>query len=55
VKDKKRLGRLAEIIYDENARLGSHIERVLNIAKMEEGNIWDRHLDTSDALDEFIN
>ena len=38
-KDKKRLGRLAEIIYDENARLGSHIERVLNIAKMEEGNI----------------
>ena len=39
VKDKKRLGRLAEIIYDENARLGSHIERVLNIAKMEEGNI----------------
>ena len=22
---------------------------------MEQGNIWDRHLDTSDALDEFIN
>ncbi|MFN8406336.1 MAG: HAMP domain-containing sensor histidine kinase [Sphingobacteriaceae bacterium] len=38
-KDKKRLNRLVDMIYDENKRLGSHIERVLNIAKMEEGDI----------------
>lgn len=33
--DKSRVARLANIIFEENARLGSHIERVLNIARIE--------------------
>lgn len=33
--DKKRIKRLAGIIYDENMRLGNHIERVLSIARLE--------------------
>lgn len=33
--DKARVNRLAGIIYDENVRLGSHIERVLNVAKLD--------------------
>ncbi|MEJ7779105.1 MAG: HAMP domain-containing sensor histidine kinase [Daejeonella sp.] len=37
--DKKRIDRLATIIYDENVRLGSHIERVLNIAKIDKGDL----------------
>ncbi|MGI4749040.1 MAG: sensor histidine kinase [Janthinobacterium lividum] len=36
VQDKSRVSRLAGIIYDENVRLGSHIERVLNIARIEQ-------------------
>ncbi len=37
--DKARLKRLAGIIYDENVRLGSHIERVLSIARLEKGEL----------------
>lgn len=37
--DKNRVERLANIIYDENVRLGNHIERVLNIAKLEKQNL----------------
>ncbi|KLT64523.1 sensor histidine kinase KdpD [Pedobacter sp. BMA] len=37
--DKNRLKRLASIIYDENVRLGSHIERVLSIARLEKGEL----------------
>ena len=33
--DTSRLQRLAGIIYDENMRLGNHIERVLSIARLE--------------------
>ena len=33
--DKNRLKRLADIIFDENVRLGNHIERVLSIARLE--------------------
>ena len=33
--DQNRVSRLANIIYEENERLGSHIERVLNIARIE--------------------
>jgi len=33
--DRERVKRLAGVIYDENVRLGDHIERVLNIAKIE--------------------
>ncbi len=35
VPDKNRVTRLANIIFEENERLGSHIERVLNIARIE--------------------
>lgn len=35
VPDRARVNRLAGIIYDENVRLGDHIERVLNVAKLE--------------------
>ncbi len=34
-----RVKRLADIIYDENIRLGEHIERVLNIAKLDKGDL----------------
>ena len=37
--DRARVARLAGIIYDENVRLGDHIERVLNIARMENGDL----------------
>lgn len=33
--DKNRIDRLANIIYDENVRLGNHIERVLQVARIE--------------------
>lgn len=36
--DKTRVARLANVIYEENARLGSHIERVLNIARIEKND-----------------
>jgi two-component system phosphate regulon sensor histidine kinase PhoR len=35
VEDKSRIKRLAGIIYDENVRLGNHIERVLSIARLD--------------------
>ncbi len=37
--DGNRVHKLANIIYDENVRLGNHIERVLNIAKLEKENL----------------
>lgn len=40
--DKTRVNRLAGIIYDENVRLGNHIERVLSIARLEKKEL---HLD----------
>ncbi len=36
--DQARVSKLAGIIYEENARLGSHIERVLNIARIEKND-----------------
>ncbi|WP_134088978.1 sensor histidine kinase KdpD [Olivibacter sp. XZL3] len=39
VADAKRVDKLASIIYDENVRLGNHIERVLNIAKIDKGDL----------------
>jgi two-component system phosphate regulon sensor histidine kinase PhoR len=36
--DKSRVARLANIIYEENERLGSHIERVLNIARIDKND-----------------
>lgn len=38
-KDEARVQRLANIIYDENLRLGEHVERVLNMARMDKGEI----------------
>ncbi|GHE40824.1 sensor histidine kinase [Sphingobacterium griseoflavum] len=37
--DERRVNRLANIIYDENVRLGNHIERVLNIARLEKESL----------------
>lgn len=39
VEDKTRVSRFANIIYDENVRLGNHIERVLSVAKLEKKEI----------------
>lgn len=39
VEDKSRISRLANIIYDENVRLGNHIERVLSVARLERKEI----------------
>lgn len=36
--DRSRVNRLANIIYEENARLGSHIERVLNVARIDKND-----------------
>ncbi|RFZ95703.1 sensor histidine kinase [Mucilaginibacter conchicola] len=36
--DRSRVARLANVIYEENVRLGSHIERVLNIARIEKND-----------------
>src|SRR5690606_12804555 len=45
--DQSRASRLANIIYDENVRLGNHIERVLNIARLEKGNLKLDHQDVN--------
>ncbi|HEY0897305.1 MAG TPA: HAMP domain-containing sensor histidine kinase, partial [Sphingobacteriaceae bacterium] len=37
--DRQRVSRLAGIIYDENVRLGNHIERVLNIARIDRDDL----------------
>ncbi|PST85123.1 two-component sensor histidine kinase [Pedobacter yulinensis] len=37
--DRNRVNRLAGIIYDENVRLGNHIERVLSIARLEKNEL----------------
>ena len=39
VEDTSRINRLAGIIYDENVRLGNHIERVLSIARLEKNEL----------------
>jgi two-component system, OmpR family, phosphate regulon sensor histidine kinase PhoR len=38
IEDKSRVEKLANIIFEENQRLGSHIERVLNIARIEKND-----------------
>jgi len=38
VADRARVSRLANVIYEENVRLGSHIERVLNVARIEKND-----------------
>ncbi len=41
--DQNRLKKLAGIIYDENVRLGDHIERVLNVARIEKNEFKLNH------------
>lgn len=50
--DQGRVSRLANIIYEENARLGSHIERVLNIARIEKDDfkLEKRPLDVNEMI-----
>lgn len=38
-KDEERMHRLATIIYDENLRMSEHVERVLNMARLEKGEL----------------
>lgn len=55
--DKKSIDRLAGIIYDENVRLGDHIERVLNIAKIEKGDLKLEHkeVEMNDLLTAIVD
>ncbi|WP_316746517.1 ATP-binding protein [Pedobacter gandavensis] len=50
--DKNRVKRLAGIIYDENVRLGNHIERVLSIARLEkkELKLEERLVDVNELI-----
>jgi two-component system phosphate regulon sensor histidine kinase PhoR len=50
--DRARIARLANIIYEENERLGSHIERVLNIAKIDKNDfkLETKPLDVNDMI-----
>lgn len=55
--DKTRVARLANIIFEENARLGSHIERVLNIARIEKNDfkLDKKPLDVNDMVTVVID
>lgn len=50
--DQSRVSRLANIIYEENERLGSHIERVLNIARIDKNDfkLDKKPLDVNDMI-----
>jgi len=50
--DRSRVSRLANIIYEENERLGSHIERVLNVARIERNDfkLEKRPLDVNEMI-----
>ncbi|RZK67944.1 MAG: HAMP domain-containing histidine kinase, partial [Pedobacter sp.] len=53
VEDKIRIKRLAGIIYDENVRLGNHIERVLSIARLEKREL---HMESNEVqINELIS
>ncbi|MEC3880652.1 ATP-binding protein [Parapedobacter sp. 10938] len=55
--DQQRASRLANIIYDENVRLGNHIERVLNIARLEKDNLKLEHhpVDVNDLAQAVVD
>ena len=57
VADKARVARLANVIYEENARLGSHIERVLNVARIEKNDfkLEKKPLDVNDMINIVID
>jgi two-component system phosphate regulon sensor histidine kinase PhoR len=56
-KDKGRIDRLATIIYDENVRLGNHIERVLHIAKLdkEDFKLEEKTIEVNDLLSAVVD
>ncbi|QJD96492.1 HAMP domain-containing histidine kinase [Mucilaginibacter robiniae] len=55
--DKSRVGRLADIIFEENERLGSHIERVLNIARIEKDDfkLDKKPLDVNELISDVLD
>ncbi len=55
--DRSRVNRLAGIIYDENVRLGNHIERVLSIARLEKNelNLERRPVDLNELITAVID
>jgi two-component system phosphate regulon sensor histidine kinase PhoR len=55
--DRGRIARLANIIYEENERLGSHIERVLNIAKIDKNDfkLEKKPLDVNDMINIVVD
>lgn len=55
--DSQRINRLAGIIYDENVRLGNHIERVLNIARIDRDDLKldFKPLDMNDLISAIID
>jgi two-component system phosphate regulon sensor histidine kinase PhoR len=57
VADRARITRLANIIYEENARLGSHIERVLNVARIEKNDfkLEKKPLDVNEMINIVID
>ncbi|MXV49558.1 GHKL domain-containing protein [Pedobacter sp. HMF7647] len=57
IEEKSRIKRLAGIIYDENVRLGQHIERVLNIAKIDRDDLKleSRPVDVNDLITTVVD
>jgi two-component system phosphate regulon sensor histidine kinase PhoR len=57
VADRARVARLAHVIYEENARLGSHIERVLNVARIEKNDfkLEKKPLDVNEMINIVID
>ena len=55
--DETRVARLAGIIYEENERLGSHIERVLNVARIEKNDfkLDIKILDVNDMISTVVD
>jgi two-component system phosphate regulon sensor histidine kinase PhoR len=57
VADKNRIARLASIIYEENERLGNHIERVLNIARIDKNDfkLEEKPLDVNEMISVVVD
>jgi two-component system phosphate regulon sensor histidine kinase PhoR len=57
VADKSRIARLASIIYEENERLGNHIERVLNIARIDKNDfkLEEKPLDVNEMISVVVD
>ncbi|MDB5118277.1 MAG: phoR 1 [Mucilaginibacter sp.] len=57
VADKSRIARLASIIYEENERLGNHIERVLNIARIDKSDfkLEEKPLDVNEMISVVVD